>query len=157
MGSAGGLSCEERVKVAKGRRRATDETSIDLSAVAVVLWLYAGAMLLIGVVFMGVPLIGAPIVIGAVSVAIGAYLYRRRKGWASILLLVGGIVVGGICGVLGEGVSHVEGERENYAAAFILGVILFGFLPILAGLGLAIGRLLDVIWRVRHESSVPIE
>jgi hypothetical protein len=36
-------------------------------------------------------------------------------------------------------------------------VIFFGFLPILAGLGLAIGRLLDVIWRVRHESSVPIE
>jgi hypothetical protein len=128
-----------------------------LSAVAVVLWLYAGAMFLIGLVFMGVPLIGAPTVIGAISVGIGAYLYRRRPGWASILLLAGGIVVGGTCGVFGEAVSHVEGDRENYASAFILGVILFGFLPILAGLGLVIGRLLDVIWRIRHESSVPIE
>jgi hypothetical protein len=114
-------------------------------------------MFLIGLVFMGVPLIGAPIVIGAISVGIGAYLYRRRPGWASILLLAGGIVVGGTCGVFGEAVSHVEGDRENYASAFILGVILFGFLPILAGLGLVIGRLLDVIWRIRHESSVPIE
>ena len=85
------------------------------------LWLYAGATLLIGLLFMGVPLIGAPIVIGAISVGIGAYLCRRRPGWASILLLAGGIVVGGTLGVLGEAISHVEGEKENYAAAFILG------------------------------------
>ena len=84
-----------------------------MSAVAVVLWLYAGAMLLIGLVFMGVPLIGAPIVIGTISVGIGAYLCRRRPAWASILLLGGGIVVGGTCGVFGEAVSHVEGDREN--------------------------------------------
>jgi hypothetical protein len=63
---------------------------------------------------------------------------------------VGGILVGGTCGIFGE-------ASENLVAAFIVGVIFVGLPPNLAGLGLAIGRLLDVIWRIRHESSVPIE
>jgi hypothetical protein len=129
---------------------------LPVSIAAVVLWFYAGVGLLFGLALMGVWVIGVPLVIGALSVGIGAYLRRPRPGWASILLVVGGIVVGGTLGVFGEAVSYVEGQDEHYVAAFIFGVIFLGFLPIIAGLWLVLERM-ERAWRARRGSAESIE
>jgi hypothetical protein len=119
-----------------------------MKTAAVVLWLYACAGLLVGMAFMSVPVLGAPVLIGALSVAYGTYLGSRRPGWASILLVVGGILVGGTLGLLGD--------TPSLAADIVFGVIFIGFLPVLAGLWLAL-ECFERIWRARRGSTESIE